>query len=520
MKEHRTIKQQHIAVSATLNIIRKACMIAFPLITYAYATRVLGTEGIGIYEFAQSIVSYFAIVAALGISQYAVRDGAAYLGEYKQIRESHTDGALLRDNGRLSDFVSEVFSINVVMTIISYASMVIMVLFVPLLNSYMAAILIYGVSILFTTLGVDWINSLFEDYMYLTIRYIVVSVIAIVALFIFVKSPQDLYIYIAISIFATVANGILNFVYIRRFVNLRFTFNLNLAKHALPIFILFCNNIASVIYLNSDVTILRILTDDKTVGLYGVAAKVYNMIKELINAAIFVMIPRFSMYVAESGESCEDIGKGSSDISRYLLGLRNLLSPLTTALVPACVGLFFLAENVVYIVAGEHFLGGAIALKILSIAMFFAVMACFTAYAIIMPYKLERYFLVATSIAAAINIILNIVLIPMIGMPAAALTTLLAEIMVFIMLIMVASKKVRITDIVIKKDLISTIVGSVFVAAVCIVAKKVVMIGSLNIIATLCTVLVALVIYTVVCAIMGNSAVKMAVGLIKGRLGR
>lgn len=482
MQKSNTTKKQHIAVSAGLNIIRRACMIAFPLITYAYATRVLGTEGIGIYEFSQSIVSYFALIAALGISQYAVRDGAAYL----------------KDENQMSQFASEVFAINFFMTLVSYGIMTILVLFNPLLNSYKSAIFIYSISILFTTLGVDWINSLYEDYLYLTIRYIIVSMISLGLLFIFVRKPEDLNKYVAISIFAIVVNGLLNYIYIQKYVRVRLTFNLNIAKHGLPIFILFCNNIASVIYLNSDVTILRILTDDNQVGLYGVAAKIYSMIKELMNAAIFVTIPRFSSFVSESQNQV-------SNDDRYIKGLKGLLSPLATVLVPSCVGLAFLSREVIRIVAGDEFFDGAIALSILAIAMFFAVTACFLAYAIIMPYKLEKFFLIATSIAAGINIILNFIMIPMIGMKAAAITTLIAEIMVFSMLAFIASKRVSFKEIINMRDFVAIIMGSVAVVIVCLI-KGILFSGeTTSIIGTIITVIVAVIVYSLLQVIMGNS---------------
>lgn len=500
-------KKQHIAVSAGLNIIRKACMIAFPLITYAYATRVLGTTQIGVYEFSQSIVSYFALIAALGITQYAVRDGAEYFKSSSVVEGANSTPE--KEGKNLAQFASEVFSINLVMTFISYGIMGILLFVNPLLSAYKGAIFIYSISILFTTLGVDWINSLFEDYLYLTIRYIVVSVIAIIALLLFVKGPEDLYKYIAISIFATVINGILNFIYIQKFVRVRFTFNLNLAKHGLPIFILFCNNIASVIYLNSDVTILRVLTDDDTVGLYGVASKIYSMIKELMNAAIFVTIPRFSMYVAEGAAD----SKGDSLDGRYVSGLRNLLTPLLTGLVPSCVGLFFLSENVVNIVAGSDFIGGAVALRVLAIAMFFAVTACFLAYAIIMPYKLERYFLVATTIAAIVNIVLNLILIPIIGMPAAALTTLLAEIMVFTMLAIIASKRVRLRLIINIRDISSIVLGSVLVGLVCIVSRIIFKTGSIGILSTVCVICVAAIIYGIVQVVMKNTVIDSIISI-------
>lgn len=493
-------------VSAMLNIVRKACMIAFPLISFSYASRVLGTEGMGIYEFSLSIVNYFALIAALGVTNYAVRDGAHLIGQHNQ---EHAQGVKV---SKLDDFASEIFSINLIMTFVSYALMIIVVECIPFISGYRIAIYISGLSILFTTLSVDWINSLFEDYLYLTLRYIVVQTIAIIMLLAMVKTPEDIYKYITISIFAGVVNGVLNFVYVRRYVNIRFTLKIKLKQHAVPIFVLFCNNIASVVYLNSDVTILGLLTDDHNVGLYGAASKVYTMIKELINAAIFVTIPRFSMYVAQSDNSADD--------TRYIEGLKSLLTPLFTILTPACVGLVFMASNVICIVGGNAFLDGAAALKILAVAMFFAVLACFLAFAIVMPHKLEKYFLCATSLAAVINIVLNFIMIPVVGMPAAAITTLIAEIMVFIFLGIVSYKKVRLSELLAGRDIISVCLGSLVVAIVCSIIGRMelqyVAAGGIKLILfTLVNVVISVAAYMIVLIVMNNSTIKMLAGVVK-----
>lgn len=512
--------KQNIAVSALLNIIRKACMVAFPLVTYSYATRVLGPNGIGIHEFSQSVVSYFAMVAALGIMQYAVRDGGQLLKEHYKSRE------LEAQRSELDDFASEVFSINVCMTVIAYVLMGVSIALFPLLRGYGVSIWIASSVILFTTVGVDWINSLFEDYLYLTIRYIIVSIVALVMLFVMVRSPEDVYKYIFIANFATIANGIMNFIYIRKYVRLRFTFNLNLAKHALPIFTLFCNNVSAVIYLNSDVTILGILTDNKTVGLYGMPAKIYLMIKELVNAAIFVTIPRFSMYIADGKESTNE---------KYYDGLKKLAGPLFTVLIPMCVGLNLMSRHVIFMVAGKDFMEGGSALDILAIAMFFAVGACFLAYAIVLPNKLEKYFLAASASAALVNIVLNFVMIPKMGFIAAAITTLIAEILVFTILLLVAAKVVKMSEVLTIRDIASTVIGSIYIAAVCIVANicscKIYGISAdiasgllhsfakidtlQSIVITVVTVIVAIAGYAVILVVMKNSSVSMIMNTIR-----
>lgn len=477
-----------IAVSATLNIIRQLAMIAFPLITYSYATRVLGATGIGVYEYAQSIISYFALVAALGVVNYAVREGAEY-------RNSRTE---------ISKFASEVFSINMIMTFVSYAIMFLMLNISSQMHSYRVAIMLMSISIIFTTLGVDWINSLYEDYLYLTIRYIAISLVMLVALFIFVRKPEDIYRYIIISIMATVINGVLNLIYVRKYVTLKFTVSLNLKSHALPVFILFCNQIALVIYLNSDITILNYLTDDASVGIYGVAAKIYTMIKTLINAAIFVVIPRFSEYVLKGDD-------------RFVTGLKKLLSPLFTVLLPACVGLYFYAREAALLVAGGEFADSAIPLRVLAVALLFAVLACYFANAIVMPCKLEKYFLISTIIAAVTNIVLNFIMIPKMGMVAAAITTLIAEVIVFVMLVIVASKRVKLKEIVDGRDFLTAIIGSALVGVLCYVVKSIV--GATdNILITFAEIVAILIIYGVLLVVMKNSAARLFVQLIKDKL--
>ena len=52
--------------------------IIFPIITFPYVSRVLGVDGIEIYNFSNSIISYFLLIATLGINSYAVREAASF----------------------------------------------------------------------------------------------------------------------------------------------------------------------------------------------------------------------------------------------------------------------------------------------------------------------------------------------------------------------------------------------------------------------------------------------------------
>ena len=56
-----------------LNAIKTLASIIFPIITFPYVNRVLLPDNVGKVNFAVSFVSYFALIASLGISTYAVR---------------------------------------------------------------------------------------------------------------------------------------------------------------------------------------------------------------------------------------------------------------------------------------------------------------------------------------------------------------------------------------------------------------------------------------------------------------
>lgn len=66
------------------------------------------------------------------------------------------------------------------MTVITYGILIILLISWPKLVSYKKIVVIQSVQIVLTTLGADWINSIFEDYLYLAVRYIVIQIISIV----------------------------------------------------------------------------------------------------------------------------------------------------------------------------------------------------------------------------------------------------------------------------------------------------------------------------------------------------
>ena len=53
------MKKRSLGINAFLNSFRSILNLLFPLITFPYISRVLSVKGVGIYNFANTYVSYF-----------------------------------------------------------------------------------------------------------------------------------------------------------------------------------------------------------------------------------------------------------------------------------------------------------------------------------------------------------------------------------------------------------------------------------------------------------------------------
>lgn len=443
--------KKSVTRNAILNIIKTVMSLAFPLITFPYSARVLGLTAVGKYNFASSIVSYFTLLAALGFTMYAVREGSKYRDNEKDINE----------------FSSEVFSINIYSMLFSCLLLLFSVLFIDKLKDYTVLLLIFGFRIILNTIGVNWIFTIFEDFTFPAIASCVMEVLSIACMLLFVHSPEDLYIYAISSVIAYNGAGLFMFLYVRNYVDLRFIARPPL-KHLKPILIIFSLELGMSIYVNSDLTVLGWMEGDDATGLYSTAATIYKILKQILNALNMVVLPRIAYHVSKEKEAADAEGYNSNH--QQVIDLSNLIvNTLITLALPMMVGIYSLAEPVVTVFAGSAFQGSAEPLRLLSIALVFAVLATFYGESILMAYKQEKTFMIATCISAVINFVLNIVLIPYYHVNAAAYTTIIAEILMLIFTCIAAWKFVRTS--VSRNVLVSSGIGCMAIYFICMRIK-------------------------------------------------
>ena len=396
-------KEKSMGLNAILYASRTVLSIIFPLVTYPYAARVLEVENMGAVQYTASIVSYFLLVAELGITTYAMREGAQY-----------------RDNKKeLEKFSSEVFSIGLVSSISATFVLAFCILFIPLFKTYTALFLVQGVSVLGNCLAINWLYTIKEDFGYIALRSLVVHIVALVLMFIFVRTRDDYVIYAATTVVANTGANVFNYFNARKYCRIQIRRFKEWKHHLKSICIIFGSSVTATIYGNSDKTMLGVMAGNYSVGLYGTSVNVYSALKGCISAVALSTLSRLSFY------------KNSGNIVEYEKTANRILSAILILLLPVVTGVFCISDEIILLIGGRSYIEASLSLKILSIGMFFSLMAIFYTSVVLLPNHQELIIMKGSIVSAVLNVILNLLLLTQFKQNGAAFTTLLAEMYMF-----------------------------------------------------------------------------------------
>lgn len=393
-----------IKTNIFLNCIRTGITVLIPFFSFQYASRVLGTVNIGKINFSSSIANYIILFAALGISSFAIRECA------KKINNKE-------DFNRI---ISDIFSLNVISTVIAYFVLFLLIVFSKKINNYATILVIQCIPIVFTLIGTDWINIIMEDYKFITIRTLFFQLLTFLVTIIIVKSKNDYVLFVIIQCLGKALPDLINFAYIRKkYLHIKFQISKRLLPMIKPVIIIFLNTLVISIYVSFDTTMIGLMIDDLNVGYYSVSVKIYTVLKTVFSAIVSVTVPRMSKYLAMD----------NIDYAKKLVS--QLINHFTNLVIPVVIFLIVVSHELIIILFGMSYYNSIIPLQILYVGVIFSVYACLITNTIFLPLRLEKYSLISTTISAITNFILNLFFISYYGIIGAAITTAISEIIVF-----------------------------------------------------------------------------------------
>lgn len=192
---------------------------------------------------------------------------------------------------------------------------------------------------------------------------------------------------------------------------------------------LMLNNLLATAFWRIDVLIMTPIVGAYGVGLYSAAYKYIdglNVIPSYFTLAVFPVMARFA----------------GDDPLRLVRTHKLALRLLTMIAVPLAVLVFFLAEPLIRILGGPDYVPGAvIALRILVLSIPIGFMNSVTHYVLIAVDQqrvLTRIFV----LGVLFNVLANLFLVPRMGVPGAALVTVLSEFVLFFPFYFVLRQKV------------------------------------------------------------------------------
>ena len=133
-------KQKSLKINFIMNAILTMSSFIFPLITFPYVSRVLLPVGTGKVSFANSVITYFAMFAQLGIPTYGIR-------ACSKVRDNKEE---------LNKTVHEIFLINLIMSVLTYLVFLVCLVAVPRFRQDYALFLILSSTLFFNVIGMEW----------------------------------------------------------------------------------------------------------------------------------------------------------------------------------------------------------------------------------------------------------------------------------------------------------------------------------------------------------------------------
>lgn len=379
------------------NLSYQILTIILPIITVPYVTRIFTSEALGNYVFYNSIVSYFSLFAMLGIGVYGTKQIAAA--------------------SDVSSTFWNIYAIQLIASILAISVYVIAIFSIPQLGGVIP--LIVGITLFAKMIDISWLFSGKEDFKKITIRNVVTRIIGVISIFTFVKSSDDLYLYVFLIVIFDFLGQFVMWMPAKKFIK-RPSFNTKIMKKNLhPIVLLFLPQVAISLYVVLDRTLLGLLGSYSDVGIYEQGQKLISILLKVVSSLGVVMLPRVANLLSERRD------KEAQNMVKFSFILYNLI------IFPMIFGLIAVNEVFVKLFLGKNFQDVKYVLYIVVINIMFVGWTNILGFQVLVVRNKNKEFMLSTTIPAFVSVVVNIAVIPFFGYIGASITSVVVEILVF-----------------------------------------------------------------------------------------
>lgn len=374
-----------------------------PLITTPYISRVLTADGIGIYSYTYSIVSYFVLIAVLGTSKYGVVNIGIFQDDIKK-----------RSIKFWEIYIFRLFStIIMLLAYLTYCYFESDNKIISVIQS------IYIISVIF---DVSWFFQGMEDFKKIAIRNFIIKIINIIYIFLVVKTETDLWKYVLGLAFFTFLGNFVMCINLPKYITKVKFKELKPFKDVKTIIQLFIPTVATQVYEMIDKTMIGAITGiDAENGYYEQASKIIRMSLVIITTLSTVMIPKISKDYAN--KNFKEVNKKVEKSYRFVWFLG----------IPMMLGIIGVTDSLVPTFFGQGYDKVKILLPVLSILFIPMGLNSITGNQYLIATGQQNQYTKMLLIGGSVNIIFNAILIPHLYSLGASIASILGEIVIMIL---------------------------------------------------------------------------------------
>ena len=380
------------------NLIFELLKLLIPFITIPYISRVIGAEGVGIYSFTYSIVYYYVIIAKFGTDVYGRRE-IAYCRD---------------DSVEKSRVFWEVFLFKFLTSLLCIGVYSLNVFF--LMNEYRQIYWILIIVLIDNMADISWFYQGLEEFGIIVRRNLVIKLCGLVYIFVFVKSFDDLGIYVFGMVFWQLLGSLSLWIRVPGDVIKISVKDIRIFRHFSGLLVLFLPSIAVNVYTVLDKTMIGLLCDGAFEnGYYEQAYKTVIIILTVVMSLGAVTNPRVSYY----------FGRGETDQIRNLM--MKTYRFVWFVSIPFCMGLIGISDSFVPWFFGPGYDKDRLILKISSFIIIAIGLSSITGIQYLVATQRQKQYTVSIVVGAVLNFLMNLIMIPVLQSVGAIITSVISE---------------------------------------------------------------------------------------------
>lgn len=371
-----------------------------PLITLPYVTRVLGVEAWGKVALAQVVVGYFILVTNWGFSLSGTRKIAAVRGDHQQ----------------LSDIFMATWAAQWLLGFAAILLLVVLILVLPFFQSS-ARYYAFGLgNIVSGVLFPVWFLNGLERMKQVATIQITTRLIAVPLIFLFIQTPSDAPLMIAIGAASGILGGVLTIIWMKKNLGLAWKIpswnqiTMELKEGG----VILGSSIWISLYTTLTPTVLGVVAGPIAVGYYALADKARQLAQSALTPISQALFPRMSHLF-------------NTDVASARLLLYRSAKLILLLSASASLSLWLLAEYFVILLAGEQFRPAITVLKWLAPLPFVISLSNIFGIQIMLPTHKTKSFNRILGVAGALSLGMILPLIQWKGAEGASINTFVTE---------------------------------------------------------------------------------------------